>query len=185
MNQEFAGKVILITGAASGFGRLLAEHLSASGARLVLGDLNESGLAEVASALPAECVWQACDVSVESQVQSLCHSAEERFGRLDIAVNNAGIATPAKPLTELSEAEFDLNIAVNAKSVFLGLKHQIPMMLKQGGGVILNTASLAGLVADPDISAYVAAKHACVGLTKAAAIEFGASNIRVNAICPF
>lgn len=183
--SNFEDKVVIVTGAASGFGQLLAERLSHMRARLVLGDINEARLRGVADTLDTEVVASKCDVTIESDVQALTELAVDSFGGLDIAVNNAGISGQMKSLLDTTEEDMDRCFAVNTKGVFFGMKHQIPVMLTQGGGCILNVASLAGLNGAHKLTAYVAAKHAVVGITKTGAVEFAKRNIRINAICPY
>jgi len=182
---DYTDKVVLITGAASGFGKLLAQSFSERGAKLVLGDLNEEGVQAVAASLDGPVAAMACDVSKEDQCAALVEAATELYGRLDIAINNAGIAQPFTPLHETTDAIFDLQMDVNVKGVLYGMKHQIAVMKAQGEGVILNVSSMAGLNGAPKIGAYSAAKHAVIGLTKTGAVEYGKSGIRVNCVCPF
>lgn len=187
MERRFEGRVAVITGAAGGIGRAAVERFAAEGASIVAVDLPGPSIeeaADLARAAGAEAIAVPADVSRTADVERYVAAARDRFGRIDAFFNNAGIEGWVGPLTVYPEDQFDRVIAVNIKGVWLGMKHVAPVMAAGGGGVIVNTASVAGLSGTPGISAYGASKHAVVGLTKTAALELAPMRIRVCAVCP-
>jgi len=183
MMERFQGKVVLITGAASGIGAAAARRFAAEGARLMLGDLNEAGGAEIARELKAEAAFLRVDVRDRHQVAALTDAAVDRYGRLDVVFNNAGVGSYGKA-DELDPEVWQDVIAVDLHSVFYGCRAAIPHLRRAGGGAIVNTASISGLHGDYGLGAYNAAKGGVVNYTRTLAIDHASEQIRVNAVCP-
>jgi NAD(P)-dependent dehydrogenase (short-subunit alcohol dehydrogenase family) len=187
MTDTFTNKVALITGATSGIGRATAIAFAQAGAKVAIAGRRQEEGAQVVREIEqtrGEALFVRTDVSREADVQALVAKTVERFGRLDFAFNNAGVFLDAGPVTETTDDVFDRTMNINVRGVLYSMKHEIPAILKSGGGAIVNNASALGLSVLPNMAVYNTSKFAVIGLTKTAAIEFSAKGVRVNAVCP-
>jgi len=185
-NKTFSGKVVLVTGGTSGIGKATAIEFARAGAKVVLSGRREKEGAQVVAEikkLGGEAAFVRADIAKDADVKAMVKFAVDKFGKIDIAFNNAGVEWVG-PLDQATEAEYHRVFDTNVWGVLNSMRHEIPVMLKNGGGIIVNTSSVAGHVGFPQVSVYIASKHAVEGLTKSVALEFAKQNIRINAVAP-
>jgi len=187
MGKQFEGKVALVTGGASGIGRATTMLFAKKGAKVVIADIDVKGGEKTEQMIKeqgGEAMFVKTDVSKTAEVEALVKKIVEKYGRLDCASNNAAVEDEMALLADCNEDNFDRSIRINLKSVWACMKYEIPQMIRQGGGAIVNTASIAALVSIPQQSAYSAAKAGVLALTRTAALEYVKSGIRINGVCP-
>jgi len=185
MEKIFDQKVAIVTGGSFGIGKATAEAFARRGAKVVIADwIEDDSVIHQITNEGGSAIFIKCDVSKIGDVGSMVDQTIKKYGKIDFAVNNAGIEGATALVHECTEENWDKTLGINLKGIWLCMKHEIPQMLKQGHGAIVNTASVAGLIGFPGLPAYVASKHAIIGLTKTAALENAKHSIRINAVCP-